>query len=87
MSTELLVVLSVAEIVVLVAVLAIFLIAVAAIARSIAEHLAVLSADLKEVDRHVGAIGPTAAQINAPLDDIVEALPLIAEQAEELARR
>ena len=69
-----------------VAVLAVFLIAVAATARSIADHLAVLVADLREVDRHVGAIGPTAAQINGPLDDIVEALPLIATEAEELGR-
>ncbi len=86
MSTELLIVLSVVEIVALVAVLAAFLLGVAAMARSIADHLAVLSADLQEIDRHVGAIGPAAAQINAPLDDIVDALPLIAAKAEELAR-
>ncbi len=86
MSTELLTVLSVVEIVALVAVLALFLLAVAAGARSIADHLAVLSAELQEIDRHVGAIRPTAASINAPLDDIVEALPLIAAKAEELAR-
>lgn len=86
MSTELLIVLSVVEIVLLVAVLALFLLAVAARARSIAEHLAVLSSDLQVVDRHVGAIRPTAEQINMPLDDIVEALPLIAAKAEDLAR-
>jgi len=87
MSTELLIILTVVEIVALVAVLALSLLAIAATARSIAGHLAVLQADLQEVDRHVGAIGPTAAQINEPLDDIVEALPLVAEKAEELARR
>ena len=87
MSTELLIVLTVVEIVALVAVLALSLMAVAATARSIADHMAVLSSDLREVETHVGAIEPTAAQINKPLDDIVEALPLIAENAEKLARR
>ncbi len=87
MSTELLIVLSVVEIVALVAVLALFLIAIGTTARSIAGHLAVLKSDLQEVDRHVGAIEPAAAQINRPLDDIVEALPLIAEKAEAIAWR
>lgn len=87
MSTELLIVSTVLEIVALVAVLALFLTAVERRARSIAGHLGVLTSDLREVERHVGAIGPTAAQINGPLDDIVEALPLIAAEAEELARR
>jgi len=87
MSNELLVTLTVIEIVALVAVLALFLLAIAATARSIAGHLAVLRSGLSEVERHVGAIEPTAAQINEPLDDIVGALPLIAEKAEELARR
>lgn len=87
MSTELLIVLSVVEIVALVAVLALSLLAVAATARSIAENLAVLKADLQEVDRHIGAIEPGAAEINRPLDEIVEALPLIADKAEAIAWR
>ncbi|MDQ3629681.1 MAG: hypothetical protein M3417_00080 [Actinomycetota bacterium] len=87
MSTELLIVLSVVEILALVVVLALSLMAVAATARSIAEHLAVLKTDLQEVDRHIGAIEPTAAEINGPLDEIVEALPLIAEKAEAIAWR
>jgi len=86
MSTELLIVLSVIEIVALVAVLAVSLLAVAARARSIADGLGVLNSNLQQVDRHVGAIGPTAAQINKPLDDIVDALPVIAAKAEALAR-
>jgi len=86
MSTDLLIALSVVEIVALVVVLAISLLLVAARARSISAALAELGADLQQVERHVGAIGPTAAQINQPLDDIVEALPLIAAKAEELAR-
>jgi hypothetical protein len=87
MSTELMIVLSVVEIVALVVVLALSLMAIARTARSIAGNLAVLKADLQAVDTHVGAIGPTAEQINRPLDDIVEALPEIAAKAEELARR
>ncbi len=87
MSTELLIVSSVLEIVVLVAVLALFLTAVERRARSIAGHLGVLKDDLQEVDRHIGAIEPAAAEINRPLDEIVEALPLIADKAEAIAWR
>jgi hypothetical protein len=87
MSTELLIVLSVVEILALVVVLAIFLIAIGTTARSIAGHLAVLKDDLQEVDRHIGAIEPAAAEINRPLDEIVEALPLIADKAEAIAWR
>jgi hypothetical protein len=47
----------------------------------------VLKADLQEVDRHIGAIEPAAAEINRPLDEIVEALPLIADKAEAIAWR
>jgi len=85
MSTELLIFLSVLEIVLLVAVLAIFLILIAARLRSIDGHLEVLGTGLEEVDRHVAAIRPTAVQINQPLTDIVGALPSIAGKAEHLA--
>lgn len=85
MSTELLVTVTVVEIVALVAVLALFLIAIAARLRSIDGHLETLTEGLLEVDRHVGAIAPTAGQINEPLRDIVGALPTIAGKAERLA--
>ncbi len=85
MSTELLVVATVIEIVALVAVLALFLIAIAARLRSIDGNLEVLGSGLQEVDRHVAAIAPTAGQINEPLRDIVGVLPTIAGKAEYLA--
>ncbi len=85
MSTELLIFLTVLEIVALVAVLALFLLAIAARLRSIDKNLDVLSKGLTEVDRHVAAIAPTAVQINKPLSDIVGALPSIAGKAEYLA--
>lgn len=85
MSTELLVSLTVVEIVGLVAVLALFLIAIAARLRSIDANLERLGAGLEHVDTHVAAIAPTAAQINEPLNDIVVALPSIAGRAEYLA--
>jgi len=85
MSTELLIFLSVLEIVLLVAVLAIFLILIAARLRSIDGNLEVLGKGLTEVDRHVAAIAPTAVQINEPLSDIVGVLPSIAGKAEYLA--
>lgn len=85
MSTELLVFLSVVEIVGLVAVLALFLIAIAARLRSIDRNLEALGNGLEQVDGHVAAIAPTAVQINEPLNDIVVALPSIAGKAEHLA--
>jgi hypothetical protein len=85
MSTELLIFLSVVEIVALVAVLAVFLILIAARLRSIDHNLDILVTGLQEVDRHVAAIAPTATQINEPLTDIVTALPVIAGKAEYLA--
>ena len=85
MSTELLIALTVVEIVALVAALALFLIAVAARLRSIDANLDLLGKGLAEVDGHVAAIAPTAEQINQPLTDIVGALPSIAGKAEYLA--
>jgi len=85
MSTELLLFLTVLEIVTLVAVLAGFLIAIAARLRSIDRNLVVLGKGLQQVDGHVAAIAPTAVQINQPLSDIVGALPTIAGKAEYLA--
>jgi uncharacterized protein YoxC len=85
MSTELLIFLSVLEIVLLVAALAIFLILIAARLRSIDRNLELLAKGLGEVDRHVAAIAPTAVQINEPLSDVVVALPSIAGKAEYLA--
>jgi hypothetical protein len=85
MSTELLIFLTVAEIVALVAVLGLFLIAIAARLRSIDKNLEVLGMGLEQVDGHVAAIAPAAVQINEPLNDIVFALPAIAGRAEQLA--
>lgn len=85
MSTELLIGLTVLEIVALVAVLAVFLILVATRLRSIDGNLEVLGKGLQEVDRHVAAIAPTAVKLNEPLSDIAGALPSIAGRAEHLA--
>jgi hypothetical protein len=85
MSTNLLIFFTVFEIVALVAVLAVFLLLIAARLRSIDGNLDVLVKGLREVDRHVAAIAPTAVKINEPLSDIVGALPSIAGKAEHLA--
>ena len=87
MSSDLLTLLSVVEIVALVVVLALFLNAIGNRLRSISANLGILATDLQEVDRHVAAIEPTAVEINAPLQDITGALPHIADRAEKLARR
>jgi uncharacterized protein YoxC len=85
MSTELLIFLSVFEIVALVAVLAVFLVLIAARLRSVDGNLDVLVKGLQQVDVHVAAIAPTAVKINEPLSDIAGALPSIAGKAEHLA--
>lgn len=85
MSTTLMVFLTVLEIVALVAVLALFLVLIAARLRSIDGNLEILAKGLTEVDRHVAAIAPTTVEINSPLRDIVGVLPSIAGKAEYLA--
>lgn len=85
MSTTLLIVLTVLEIVLLVAVLALFLIAVAARLRTIDGNLDVLVKGLRDVEGHTAVIAPTAAQINDPLSEIAGRLPSIAGKAEYLA--
>jgi hypothetical protein len=87
MSNDLLTVLSVVEAVLLVVVLAIALILVRLRLRMIAARLAALAQGVSTVSSHLGLIYPTVPKINAPLREIVAALPPIAEMAETLAER
>jgi hypothetical protein len=77
----------VVEAVLLVLVLAIALILIRLRLRAIAARLASLAQGVSTVSSHLGLIAPTVPKINAPLKDIVEALPAIAEMAETLAER
>ncbi|MGH8896586.1 MAG: hypothetical protein ACRDZ4_06050 [Egibacteraceae bacterium] len=84
-SQGLLVLLTVIEVVALVAVLALFLILIAARLRSIAETLGHVAGGASTIESHVRQVGPGAGQINKTLGEIVGALPGIAQKAETLA--
>jgi hypothetical protein len=85
MSTVLLVVLTVVEIVALVVVLALFVIALTRRLRSIATALERVSGGvIGAIQGNVCLVGAGAAILNNQLDAIAAALPAIAEKAESL---
>ncbi len=86
-SDTLLTLLSVLEAVALVVVLAIALINVRIRLRKIAALLASLARGVGDVQGHLRLVTPTVPQINAPLRDIVGALPVMCEMAETIADR
>jgi hypothetical protein len=86
MSTQLLVILTVVEIVVLVAGLALFVIAITRRLRSIANTLGQVSeGPIRAIHGKVCLVGAGAAILNRQLDAIANALPAVAEKAESLA--
>lgn len=84
-SSNLLIAFSVIEAVLLVAVLAVALIAVRRRLQTINAGLTVLAELVGSVEGDLRLIAPTVPQVNAPLRDIVRALPSIASMAETLA--
>jgi hypothetical protein len=85
MSSEVLTALSGVEAVVLVLVLATALLRIRVLLMRIASDLAALAEGVGAVEGHLRLIPPTVPTINAPLTDIVGALPSIAELAEQVA--
>jgi uncharacterized protein YoxC len=86
MSTELLVILTVAEIVALVAVLALFVILITNRLRSIADSLGQVSSGvIRSIQGDVCLVGAGAAILNRKLNTIAGALPAIAAKAESLS--
>ena len=86
MSTELLVILTVVEIVALVVVLALFVILITDRLRSIANSLGHVSGGIvRSIQGDVCLIGAGAAILNRKLNAIAGALPEIATKAESLA--
>jgi hypothetical protein len=85
MSQEMLVTLTVIEVVALVAVLALFLILITRRLRSIADTLGQVAKGTSTIEGHVRQVRPGATQINKTLGEIVGALPGIAQNAETLA--
>lgn len=85
MSTALLVILTVVEILALVVVLALFVIAITRRLRSIATALGEVSDGvIRSIQGDVCLVGAGAAILNRKLDAIASALPAIAERAESL---
>jgi len=88
MSTALLVTLTVVEIVALVAVLALFVIAITGRLRSIATTLGHVSGVvLRSIQGDVCLVGAGAAILNRQLDVIAGTLPAVAQAAESLPAR
>ena len=86
-SGYLLITLTTIEILALVIVLAIYLIMISRLLRSIASTLAKVTFGVRAVDQQCANIGPAVSQVNRGLQDIVGALPGIAAKAESLASR
>lgn len=86
MSTEVYVLLSVVEAVLLVVVLALALIRISQRLNEIADGLRALGSALGGVEEDLALIGVVAPEMNGPLSEIVDALPGIAEKAEIVAR-
>ncbi len=86
MSETLLIVLTVAEIVALVAVLAAFLLVVARRLRSVSGTLAKVGFGVRAVERQLSGIRSGMAEINYELEQLAELLPRVAEQAERTRR-
>jgi hypothetical protein len=85
MSTELLVILTVVEIVALVVVLALFVIWITRRLRSLANSLGQLSGGIiRAIQGDVFLVGAGAAILNRKLNAIARALPAIAQKAESL---
>ncbi len=86
MSTGLLVILTVVEILALVVVLALFVIAITRRLRSLANTLGQVSGvTIRAIQGDVFLVGAGAAILNRKLNAIAGALPAIAEKAESLA--
>lgn len=84
MSFTTLVVLTVIEVLVLVAGLAFFLVVLTRRLRSISQNLARVAFGVRAVETQVNAIGPGVTRINGTLAEINAALPEVARKAEEL---
>jgi hypothetical protein len=87
MSVELLVTLTVVEIVLLVAVLALYLVLLTRRLQATADTLGQVAGGLGAVKEDVALIGPGAALLESKLTVIANALPGIAAKAESLGRR
>lgn len=82
-----LVILTVVEIVLAVAVIGGYLIAIARLLNSISANLAKVAFGVRAIESQTGAIGPSVVRLNEELEAITGALPGIAEAAERVAAK
>jgi len=83
--TRLLVILTVAEVLLVVVVLAVYVINLTRELRSISTVLGKVAFGVRAVETQTGAIGPAVTRINGTLGDIEQALGPIAEKARQAA--
>ncbi len=84
--TALLIVLTVVEVLLLVAVLAYFLVRIAASLRRTREHLAKVSFGVRAIETQCSSIGPGVTTVNRQLEDIAAALEGLAQRAGGVGR-
>lgn len=82
MSTELLVVFTVAEIVILIVVLGVYAVLLTQWLGSVAISLRSLSSGVAAMEADVGVLGPGVAELNRTLDHVVRLLPELTRRAE-----
>ena len=83
----LLIVLTVIEIAVVVAVIALYLVAIAASLRRTSANLAKVTFGVRAIETQCSSIGPSVTRINEQLTGIVAALETVTTKARQLSRR
>lgn len=84
-SASWLIFLTLVEIVLLVAALAVYVVAITRRLRSVSKTLANVAFGVRAVESQLGAIGPALRRANAALGELDEAVPILAERAEQRA--
>lgn len=82
-----LIILTVFEILLVVAVIGGYLTAIARLLNSISANLAKVAFGVRAIESQTGSIGPSVVRLNEELEAITGALPGIAEAAERVAAR
>ncbi|MDX1658011.1 MAG: hypothetical protein R3343_04255 [Nitriliruptorales bacterium] len=84
---ELLITLTIVEIVVALGVLVFYLIRIVASLRRTSQTLAKVGFGVRAIEKQVGAVGPAVERINTTLTAVAEAAPTLVDNAERLADR
>lgn len=82
---ELLIILTLTEVVLVLAVLVSYLVRITASLRRTARLLAKVGFGVRAIETQAGAVAPAVTRINATLEDVAAAAPALIERAEQLA--